>query len=259
MYKITANFNPVEKLSNLTLRHQRVKHGYLESMLLFQPSILTRCNDDPDINGALDILMPLLKAKKRIKIDVEKESMEYQVLQELVLKLLNPLSSSIVLESRKHTSWVSRNFDERSDFVSVGNLGMGSKETTWYGTPDGRLRGFSSDSDVAFLSNEEDEEPESDGASVNLEVKRVIKHESQAIGTAVVASFTENSLHPSLNSLVPCILLNCNSLQVYMYDCVSDVLMITEKVSFRQGPKLEKSSMLFLWLFINHRYRYISS
>ena len=36
-----------------------------------------------------------------------------------------------------------------------------------------------------------------------LDVKRKVQSSSQAIGTAVLSSFTEHSLHPSQNSLVP--------------------------------------------------------
>ena len=113
-----------------------------------------------------------------------------------------------------------------------------------------RLKGISTDCDVVVSLDEcDDGDPESDGGSTVLEVKRESRSASQAIGAAVVSSLD----FPSLNSLVPCILLNYFTVQVYVYD-VSDVLLITQKVDFRKGTHVQKSGILFLWLFINHRY-----
>ncbi len=42
---------------------------------------------------------------------------------------------------------------------------------------------------------------DTDGTSGVVEVKRKITSESQSIGTVVLSSFIENSLHPTLNSL----------------------------------------------------------
>ena len=85
-------------------------------------------------------------------------------------------------------------------------------------------------------------------------MKRESRSQSQAIGTVVLSSFTEHKLHPSRNSLVPSILINCYTVQVFLYDCEADVLLITEKVDLRDDKRVKKSGLLFLWLFINHRY-----
>ena len=95
----------------------------------------------------------------------------------------------------------------------------------------------------------------SSGTSSTFEIKKKYKQGSQAIGTAVISSFVENNLHRKLNPLVPCLLLNCYTVQVYMYDCVNDALFISDTITFRQDDDtIQKSALLFIWLFIKHRY-----
>ncbi len=130
----------------------------------------------------------------------------------------------------------------------------GCSESTWYGTVDGRLRGHLPASSIPVISKEEDEySDESDGASVVVEVKRNATHSSQAIGSVVLSSFIEHNLHKDLNSLIPCILINCYTLQIFLYDCEADILLISEKFIFREDKEVNKQSILLLWLFINHR------
>ena len=219
----------------------------LGDILHFDPNILTDGNDDSDLNTAIDAVLPLLRGKS-IALDVEKECLEVVVLQELISNFFKNIASSIILE-RNYSEWVSEECSD-GDGITSDHLGLGCNLTTWYGSPDVRLRGLSTDCDVVFSGY--DNGDESDGGSTILEVKR--KSSSQAIGTAVISSFTEHSLHTSLNSLVPTILINCYTAEVYLYDCVSDVLLITERVDFRKELHVTKSGILFLWLFINHRH-----
>ena len=127
-----------------------------------------------------------------------------------------------------------KNF-RNDDQIKTGHLGIGNDSTTWYGTPDGRIRGHSTSSDVAFVCDENEAyDSDSSGSSSSrtsstFEVKRISKHASQTIGTAVISSFVENNLHRKLNPLVPCLLLNCYTVQVYMYDCVKDALFISAR------------------------------
>ena len=84
------------------------------------------------------------------------------------------------------------------------------------------------------------------------------KSSSQAIGTVVLSSFIEHKLHPSQNSIVPCLLMNSSTVRVLLFDCVEDILLISDKVSFVTGSYVEPSTLLFLWLFLNHRYAPLS-
>ena len=87
-----------------------------------------------------------------------------------------------------------------------------------------------------------------------MEAKRQVKHCSQAIGIVVLSSFIENNLHLLLNSMVPCIFVNCKTVQVLLYDRHKDILFITEKVRFIKEGQVIPHAILFMWLFINHRY-----
>lgn len=181
---------------------------------------------------------------------------ESEILREMVEKILMHLTVSLTLEKKRHRAWVEANHED-DDSVNVGYLGIGCRETTWYGSPDGRLRGHAKESTVDLLSYDSESESgaESDGATSHLEMKKIIKKCSQTIGTAVLSSFTEHNLHMQANPLVPCILMDCDFVQVVMYDCVNDVLLMTDKVYLRdRHGRITPSSIPFLWLFINHKY-----
>jgi hypothetical protein len=80
---------------------------------------------------------------------------------------------------------------------------------------------------------------------------------SQIIGTAVVASFTEHKLHPQHNSLVPTLVINCTCVKVVLYDCNHDILAISSKIDlfdeYNAANTVKQSTLLLIWLFINHR------
>lgn len=109
--------------------------------------------------------------------------------------------------------------------------------------------------DIDFVSVEEDPN-ETDGNStteVNMDIL------SQVVGTCVVSSFTEHQLHKTDNPLMPTLLINSNYARVILYDCVTDVLLISNKINLFNcdGKTVAKSAILFLWIFINHRYCHV--
>ena len=237
----------------MRIQHTKAAKTKLREIVYFDPKILTNANDDIDINTAINAVVPLLKGK-HIKLEIEKECLQKLVVEELVSKLFKKITSSIVLE-KNHSEWLSEEFNECND-ITIDYIGLGCNRTTWYGTPDARLRGFYTDCNVLLSHDDDDDDsPESDGGSMLMEVKRKYQRSSQAIGTAVLSSFTEHKLHPSQNSLVPTILINCYTAEIYLYDCVSDKLLISESVKIKTtDDRVTKSGILFLWLFINHRY-----
>ncbi len=249
--KVTKPFGAIEKLSRLTLQHKNVCDFRLEEMIDFNIDLLTKgAMNNEDLNKAINSLLPNLKVTNKINVDISDQCMEKYVLRELIDNLFQHISSSSTLEYRTHHHWVETVFGDSSKVI-CGNLGMGCSESTWYGTVDGRLRGHLPASSIPVISKEEDEY--SDGASVVVEVKRNATHSSQAIGSVVVSSFIEHNLHKDLNSLIPCILINCYTLQIFLYDCEADILLISEKFIFREDKEVNKQSILLLWLFINHR------
>jgi hypothetical protein len=157
---------------------------------------------------------------------------------------------------------------------------MGSL-TTWHGTPDIRVRG------VEFVVKDVSErekndietemcdsggettsdggsnpemcdsggETTSDGGSTPIEVKYsyMASNLPQTIATCVISSFTERSLHPHKQIVVPTILMAREQFRVCLYDCERDVLLISEPKLLATKEQLSRSAVAFLWLVINHR------
>lgn len=75
----------------------------------------------------------------------------------------------------------------------------------------------------------------------------------EIIGSGKLCQSTSHSQKISYTqTLVPCILTNCHYIRVVLYDCVNDVLLITDLRDDRDD--ISKGAILLLWLFINHRY-----
>ena len=170
-------------------------------------------------------------------------------------------------------------FERKYYFVEAGlrseHIGMGTTKT-WHGSANARVRGCelvvmnteaddSDDDGVATdeedkgscssSSSEADTLVSSDGASTNIEVKKKAsssrKHVSQLIATCVVSSFTEHQRHPSKNTLVPALLIDISKLRVCLYDCVNDVLFMSQpRLLSHKGIRLSTTAVVFLWLVI---------
>ena len=81
---------------------------------------------------------------------------------------------------------------------------------------------------------------------------------SQLFSTAVVNSFTEHNLHKDLNTLTPTILIKERHFWGFLYDCVNDILMLSDEIELLEETPSEetqpiKSGTLILWMVINHR------
>ena len=146
--------------------------------------------------------------------------------------------------------------------LEIGDLGMGTVHT-WHGTPDARVRGaevvYRRETDeideVSQASRDDESETASDGATTTVEAKVMTKDANlhQAVGTCVVSSFTETSLHPNLNTLVPTILIDEKQFRVCLYDSNQDILMISKSKNLATKGGLSNSEMVLLWLTLNHR------
>lgn len=232
----------------------------LESLVDFDFTILNSESSNKYEMEAVNLLLPLLAEK--IELDSTAD-LEVPIMKEIMAKVISKLGRQSVIE-KKHRSWL-RACESDGDQVNItaASLGMGSKEPancTWYGEPDGRVRGVSPTPEESLDMNVigiDNPLPETDSGTSTLEFKRSIKQLSQAIGTVVIASFTEHTLHPSKNPMVPTLLINSQVMKVFLYDCVRDVLMISENVDIIDDSiptsAVQNSFLLFLWLFINHR------
>ena len=147
--------------------------------------------------------------------------------------------------------------DFPKDKFKVQHLGMGVAET-WRGTPDCRLRGFSL-GDVPVVSGNINlpHEEGSNGTTSVYEAKLKIdkrQHLRQLVKTCVVASFVENNLHPTLNSMVPAICIDVERALVALYCPKQDILLVSDLFKWRNDMTLNTAGIALLWAMINHRY-----
>ena len=129
--------------------------------------------------------------------------------------------------------------------------------------PDVRVRGsevvYRTETDELYEIDEglrEDESTaQSAGATTTIEGKVLAKEVNlhQAIGTCVVSSFTEKSLHPEQQACVPTILIDEKQFRVCFYDSEMDVLLLSESKSLATRGGLSRSGMALLWVVTNHR------
>lgn len=89
----------------------------------------------------------------------------------------------------------------------------------------------------------------------NIEGKEEIKDAnlSQLIGIAVVSSFTEFASNSMLNPMMPTIMIDHNCFLICLYDCVNDILMVSEKMLLCDDGKLDNASVSTLFAFLNHK------
>ena len=97
---------------------------------------------------------------KNIQLQADSGLLESTNMKIMVTQLLEPLTAEVILEKRVHKAWVIRN----TEII----LGMGSRERTWYGTVDCRLKGCKGD---VLLSCDR----ETDGGSSSLELKKKVQ------------------------------------------------------------------------------------
>ncbi len=82
------------------------------------------------------------------------------------------------------------------------------------------------------------------------------------VATTVTSAFVLNNISVEkkfdLNSLAPTLLMDHNQFCVCLYDCVQDVLILSEPIQLFQMIErrklLARSALLILWIIVNHRY-----
>ncbi len=165
----------------------------------------------------------------------------------------------------EHTNRLAKHRDDtglrpniETDAIGIGDVDI------WYGNPDARIK--ANESQTVLLADEgdavdvddddDDDDPSSDGENIVVEAKQEIKKKNlaQLASTAIVHSFTEHNNHPNLNSMLPVLLMDGTYVQIVLYDCVQDVLLLSAKVRYRVRKMLDPVGLLVVWLAINHRY-----
>ena len=140
--------------------------------------------------------------------------------------------------------------------LECDDIGIGTVHT-WHGTPDARVRGaevvYRRETDEMYEVSQAPSDDESDAASDGATVMTKDANLHQAVGTCVVSSFTEKSLHPDLKALVPTIIIDEKRFRVCLYDSEKDILLISNSKCLATKGGLSQSGMALLWLTINHR------
>ena len=168
--------------------------------------------------------------------------------------ILSPLCREVVLES----SYWEILKEQMTTELDCGDLGMGSLDT-WHGTPDVRVKGvevvYRKETEKHMLDANDGESESLASATAttegNINIRDANLH--QAIGTCVISSFTEKSLHPNKQAMVPTILIGEAQFRVCLYDCEKDVLLVSNSKSLATKDGLSGSGIALLWTVINHR------
>lgn len=80
-------------------------------------------------------------------------------------------------------------------------------------------------------------------------------HLAEITAEMVVSSFTERKLHPGMNTMVPAVLIDEESVTRCLYDAEHDLLIVTGNMIWRDtNDQLLKAGVALLWTLINHRY-----
>ncbi len=134
---------------------------------------------------------------------------------------------------------------------AIDNIGIGSMNT-WHGSPDMRLvAATSNDLHVDVLVSSEGDEEDEDNFT-DVEVKKDFHHsayraKSKLVGITVTNSFTNLNLHK-----VECTvsLLMCHRrVQLCLYDCVNDVLSLSEECALvTPDGKTSYRGVLLVWI-----------
>ena len=170
--------------------------------------------------------------------------------------IIAPLCREVLIENRY-------NGESFSPPIRMSSLGLGSS-MTWHGCPDLRLRATNPGPEVNIListslpedDEESEEEQDSDGDSINVEIKKNILSpfknvRSQALATTVVASFINNNKH---NITITPVLLMCKRhVYVCIYECVQDILFISESVKLSTDGVLCELGVAIIWVMLHCR------
>ena len=189
----------------------------------------------------------------------KRKKIEKEVMLSIASSILLPLCRDVILEKRYWRALLERPVPG----LEFDYIGMGTVHT-WHGTPDARVRGaevvYRKEEDVTYEvsqdpSDDESESGASDGATTTVETKVMTKDANlhQAVGTCVISSFTEKSVHPDQKALVPTIIIDEKQFRVCLYDSEKDILLISMSKCLATKGGLSNSGMALLWLTINHR------
>ena len=262
LFKVSSGFNLKSNFSSVDLdlvpypSTRDPSSGYavlLSQLFEFNKDTLHSPDKSPD--NLKEPILQVVKFLKRCRsipwspFSATPVTKEEQIMVHIAHYILVGLCSEVTLEKR-----YSKRLGAHAEEIQSTHIGIGSINT-WHGTPDGRVRGCN----IVFPGTDEEDASSrsSEGNTTPLEAKLSIKlwtNISQLVSTCVTSSFTEHNLHPRKNTLVPTILIDANVVQVCLYDCEHDVLLVSQQNNICNSGRLSTTGAFFIWLTINHRY-----
>lgn len=222
-------------------------------------------------NGDCEKLIKYLDRSKHARWGPECNGpLEKDIFYYVLKNLLHPLSSGIKTSSMYYTYFLQESSDIFSS-VTEGGLKLGPK-SGWHGLVDAMCYG---DIPVQAMrknkleSKKNGNRPlewlhDSTSQATATEGKIDISNDnlSQLIATSVVSSFTEYSMsEPKGNPMVPSIMVDGKSFLVCLYDCVKDLLLLSEKIPLIpvdlsgvvMATRLDSAALCTLFAILNHR------
>ena len=89
-------------------------------------------------------------------------------------------------------------------------------------------------------------------ASVEGKMTIEARNFDQLITTTIISSFVHHNRFGQSNPMTPSILIDNNDFIVCLYNCKTDVLLISDMISYANRGRLSTSGLLALWLVIHH-------
>lgn len=245
------HFDPATSFTHMKTKADSLHFDVsVDKLLTYTDAML--CGKENPSQGKEEMVNFIKTIHKINPSDIWESSLEAPLFLSLAKAILVHLSNQMMLNK----SYVQLLKKSPHPLFSIANLGMGSF-STWHGIPDARIRATSGELN---LMSTNDINYTSDGDSIVVEAKKKMKPQdaSQLIALSVISSFTEHNLHQDLNPMVPSLLINSSSMQICLFDCVNDLLLITGKiqlVDFNQlAPVINVPALWLLWFMIHHRY-----
>lgn len=261
------SFNPGASFSDATpLNMTSLKWEDGERFLITFPTLFNMEYSGPDAPDKKKLENFISHQHKKVKLPKSSECTENELLISISRQILVPLFGRILF--KEQFSGLLEPKDKEHMYAEV--IGMGT-ERTWHGTPDILIRqNICVVTTSENLANAYDQlntafsdimspvsSPVSEFSSVSGERKKVIgtRNLDQLVATGITASFVVNNLQPGQNPMVPSLLINSSGFIICLYDCVEDILLISEAILlFDRYELVRLLSIEVLWAVVHHRY-----
>jgi len=185
-------------------------------------------------DGTIEDFLGVLKSQSLRINNATLLGKERNIFFSLANEILSKLCSQVYLSSETFKTKFKEEIEHDPSLVtpnvSIDEIGIG-KFYTLHGYPDARVRAFPGDIHAIQMTSDDSDSPTGTlGDSCIIEGKANEKcfNTNQLIAICVVPSFIEHNLHHNLSLMTPVIMLGASTVQICMYDCCKDILLIND-------------------------------